>query len=371
MKKSLYRHIKLLEKNKKNEGITLIALVITIVILILLSAITIGLVFGEDGLIEKTKTGSKEYSKEAAVEKMNLKITSAQINKYAEEQRMPTLEEFALILETDDDIQYVNGSRTIASTADINFTTVSSIYTKLKAYPYEFEIDKQLRLASIDGVRVAEETSELDALKAEIKAELKSELKSEIKAEIKAELQAELVGSQLDGNPVGTIIAFSANTVPDENYLKCEGQEVSRETYSELFAVIGTSYGEGNGSTTFCVPDLRGEFLRGTGTNSHTNQGDGQTVGQHRDATGVPHIYTYRNKAGTGYGIGFRYDTTLEKDTAGSIITNADKTVKSGSTVRIAYVASDSQSTTNSSTTGLEYSVRPTNTAVLYLIKAK
>lgn len=62
--------------------------------------------------------------------------------------------------------------------------------------------------------------------------------------------------------PPGAVIAMAANSVPS-GYLECNGQEVSRITYAALFAAIGTNWGAGNGSTTFNVPDFRGEFLRG------------------------------------------------------------------------------------------------------------
>ena len=70
-----------------------------------------------------------------------------------------------------------------------------------------------------------------------------------------AALQAEVV-------PVGTIIAYSAET-PPPGYLECDGTPLSRADYSRLFAAIGTAFGEGDGSTTFHLPDLRGQFLRG------------------------------------------------------------------------------------------------------------
>jgi microcystin-dependent protein len=59
----------------------------------------------------------------------------------------------------------------------------------------------------------------------------------------------------------GAILYFAMNTAPS-GYLKANGALVSRTTYAALFAAIGTTYGEGNGSTTFALPDLRGEFLR-------------------------------------------------------------------------------------------------------------
>jgi microcystin-dependent protein len=55
--------------------------------------------------------------------------------------------------------------------------------------------------------------------------------------------------------PVGTILSNTTGTVP-EGYLLCNGLEVSRTTYQDLFEVIGTYYGEGDNSTTFNVPNL-------------------------------------------------------------------------------------------------------------------
>lgn len=65
-----------------------------------------------------------------------------------------------------------------------------------------------------------------------------------------------------DQVPAGSIMYVSRN-LPPSGYLKANGAAVSRTTYSALFAAIGTTYGAGDGSTTFNLPDLRGEFLRG------------------------------------------------------------------------------------------------------------
>ncbi len=62
--------------------------------------------------------------------------------------------------------------------------------------------------------------------------------------------------------PAGSVIYHAANTPPTD-FIKANGAAVSRTTYSDLFAAIGETYGAGDGSTTFLVPDLRGEFLRG------------------------------------------------------------------------------------------------------------
>jgi microcystin-dependent protein len=58
-------------------------------------------------------------------------------------------------------------------------------------------------------------------------------------------------------------IIYYAGATPPSGFLAANGQTVSRTTYANLFAAIGTTYGAGDGSTTFQLPDLRGEFIRG------------------------------------------------------------------------------------------------------------
>ena len=62
--------------------------------------------------------------------------------------------------------------------------------------------------------------------------------------------------------PVGSVQAFAGSTAPN-GWLLCAGQAVSRATYSLLYSAIGTTYGVGDGSTTFNVPDLRGRTVAG------------------------------------------------------------------------------------------------------------
>ena len=67
--------------------------------------------------------------------------------------------------------------------------------------------------------------------------------------------------------PPGTIIHYAGRTVP-RGYLICNGANVSRKGYAALFAAIGTTYGAGDGSTTFGLPNLNGRFLEGTTSTS-------------------------------------------------------------------------------------------------------
>ncbi len=92
---------------------------------------------------------------------------------------------------------------------------------------------------------------------------------------------AEIDGLDLEGEsaagiggislvPIGTILDFAGSVAPN-GYLLCDGSAISRTDYAGLFAVIGTTWGAGNGSTTFNVPDLRGRTAIGAGTGNYTN----------------------------------------------------------------------------------------------------
>lgn len=70
------------------------------------------------------------------------------------------------------------------------------------------------------------------------------------------------IKSSASGVPAGTVAYFAANAVP-AGWLKANGALVSRTAYAALFLAIGTTYGAGDGATTFNIPDCRGEFLRG------------------------------------------------------------------------------------------------------------
>ena len=79
--------------------------------------------------------------------------------------------------------------------------------------------------------------------------------------------------------PIGAILAFGGSAAP-AGWLLCQGQAISRTTYAALFAVIGTAYGAGDGSTTFNIPDGREVTLKGAGES-------GYTVGNHVKTGGL------------------------------------------------------------------------------------
>ena len=79
--------------------------------------------------------------------------------------------------------------------------------------------------------------------------------------------------------PVATVLSYAGSTAP-AGWLLCNGAAVSRTTYAGLFSVIGTTYGAGDGSTTFNVPDARGRSIIGAGAGTGlTNRALGATGG--------------------------------------------------------------------------------------------
>lgn len=71
------------------------------------------------------------------------------------------------------------------------------------------------------------------------------------------------------GVPSGALMPYAGSTAPT-GYLLCDGSAISRTTYASLFTAIGTSFGAGDGSTTFNLPDTRNVFLRGANASTRT-----------------------------------------------------------------------------------------------------
>jgi len=77
------------------------------------------------------------------------------------------------------------------------------------------------------------------------------------------------VSGGISSPPPGAVIAFARPTLTaPSGWLVADGSAVSRTTYAALFAIVSTTFGNGDGSTTFNLPDLRGYFIRGVGENT-------------------------------------------------------------------------------------------------------
>lgn len=189
-----------------------------------------------------------------------------------------------------------------------------------------------------------------------------------------------------DVSEVGKISMFARSTAPS-GYLKCNGAAISRTTYAALFSAIGTTFGIGDGSTTFNIPDLRGEFIRGwddaRGVDTSRAFGswqDGQNL-LHTHAASVAssshshtwsgttssdthsHSYTSRGGYFTSQSSGSTYAGTWYSTTAYNTGSSTHSHTVSGTT------GSDSHShaVTNEASGGDEVRVR--NCALLYCIK--
>ena len=96
----------------------------------------------------------------------------------------------------------------------------------------------------------------------------------------------------IEGIPTGTIVPWSDSSIPT-GFLECNGAAVSRSTYSALFAIIGTTYGTGDGSSTFNVPNLQDNVAVGKSNNkalastggANTVQSTGNVAGSTANAT--------------------------------------------------------------------------------------
>ena len=79
-------------------------------------------------------------------------------------------------------------------------------------------------------------------------------------------------GEIANGVPAGSVFSY-ASTTPPTGYLECNGAAVSRSTYASLFSAISTTWGVGDGSSTFNLPDLRGQFVRGWDNSAGVDSG--------------------------------------------------------------------------------------------------
>lgn len=258
-------------------GITLVTLAITIIILLILVGVTLGFVFGKDGIIDMAKKAQRNY-----IEAQNNESNTLE-NLYS-----------SMLVATNDD-----------STITISMEKLNEL----------------------------------------------------ISSKVKEEIQNSGGGN----NPIGCIISQMGNSAP-EGYLVCDGTIYEIENYKSLAQYINAQFGRyhyfgGDGETTFAVPDLRGEFLRGTGTNSHVNNGNGANVGIHQNATITPRFSLNDTNGDIGVYSDGKFRATEEVD---SSFKHSKGALKYNN---IKFTRSDTTTTIDA------YTSRPTNTSVLYCIK--
>ena len=164
------------------------------------------------------------------------------------------------------------------------------------------------------------------------------------------------------GSVVGAEMTWATATVPT-GWLEENGAAISRSTYSALFAVLGTTFGVGDGSSTFNLPDARGEFIRGWAHGSandpdraaRTNRGDGTTgdvVGSKQLDQFQGHKYSVRGNNNSG---GAATDSNVIFHVAGSALNNLNSIT----------TGAQSDGTNGTPRTGAETRVRNTNRMII------
>jgi microcystin-dependent protein len=158
---------------------------------------------------------------------------------------------------------------------------------------------------------------------------------------------------------VGQVVYFARNTAP-EGWLKCNGATISRTTYAELFNAIGTTFGAGDGST-FGLPDLRGEFIRGWDDGRGVDSGRAFGVSQ-GDSTKLPNTsFTTDNPGDHNH----TYTTTMNATFFTATTVRADFSTGSNRT----YTTGGAGSHSHTITGGGDAETRPKNVALLACIK--
>ena len=274
---------------KKYKGITLVALVVTIVVLLIISGVAISMITGYNGLFGMANSSANKYNQ----------------NSLSEQQRLQELYSHLLLADSD--------STTLEN---IDMTTLNAL------------IDSKIQAALANVSQV----------------------------------------------PTGTIIAQMGNAAPT-GYLVCDGGEYEISAYQALANYFETQFGNkqyfGGTGTKFKVPDLSGEFLRGTGT-AERNKGTGAAVGVHQDATSIMPMFISGGNTTTSTTSKFslRYDTgNIDNGTNNNSLSwrNNDGWETAIGTMS-AKTDPDNMTSGSTTVTGY-YRVRPTNTAVLYCIK--
>lgn len=171
------------------------------------------------------------------------------------------------------------------------------------------------------------------------------------------------IGS-VQGVPSGSVFHFAASTAPT-GYLYCNGAAVSRTTYAALFAVTGTTFGVGDGTTTFNLPDLRGEFVRGWNNQPSTGLDPARVFGSLQTDIIKNHTHpasTTASDAGHNHGY-----VTLSGGGGSSFAGGAQGTTTA--TTDIGFASISASTTISNNTGGSATETRPVNVALLPCIK--
>lgn len=156
--------------------------------------------------------------------------------------------------------------------------------------------------------------------------------------------------------PVGSVTMYGGATAPSADWLLCDGSAVSRTTYASLFAVLSTTYGIGDGTTTFNVPNTNGVFVRGAGSQTINAIGYTGTRGTAQSDQIQGHFHTITNT----------YNLVAQGSDSGA---NAGRS-NSGTVVVSPQLVTTATTDGSNGTPRLGPETRPANITLSYIIKA-
>ena len=177
-------------------------------------------------------------------------------------------------------------------------------------------------------------------------------------------------GEIANGVPAGSVFTF-ATTTPPSGYLECNGAAVSRSTYASLFSAISTTWGVGDGSSTFNLPDLRGQFVRGWDNSAGVDSG--RSFASSQTDQNKNHTHTTDSQSLTGTVSHLSGSLANNPGSASGIITKTSPVsavgARSSGSANASGISIDATHSHTISSSGGGTEARPKNIALMYIIK--
>ena len=177
-------------------------------------------------------------------------------------------------------------------------------------------------------------------------------------------------GGLASGIPTGTILTFGAST-PPSGFLECNGSAISRSTYASLFSILSTTHGAGDGSSTFNIPDLRGQFVRGWDNSAGVDAS--RAFGSSQTDQNKNHTHTTDSQSLTGSVSHLSGSLANNPGSASGIITKLSPAsaigARSSGSANASGISIDATHSHTISSSGGGTEARPKNIALMYIIK--
>ena len=237
---------------------------------------------------------------------------------------------------------------------DLGITAGGSLIAHLNSSGLEIEDGKQLRLRDSGGSNIVSLAA--PALTSDVALTLPNSDGNNGDF-LQSNGSGVLSWAAVAGVPTGSVYAMATTTIP-AGYLECNGASISRSTYSSLFSAIGTTWGSADGSS-FNVPDLRGEFIRGFDNGKGTDSGRSFASSQAGNFQSHDHDVTDPGHSHSG-------DVAAARTVGGTMGSGDTHALVQNSTRTLSIDSADTDLTVDSEG-GSE--TRPRNISMMYIIK--